>query len=200
MQVCLCTEEDFSLKLMFLRQRLDTVKNIVWPQSTVHTRRKFFGLGEQFPHNELNLKVERYLSCPKKVVLVVVTQKSHHSSISSSMVLVVMKTVPISQCPFYDRLFNGVLFTIPSCLNFLSGRRRALPLIQLNGRRVCCRRVSIRVLTAFTDYRAHGSPPVDRQWCHRGLARPLEDGRGYVDNLLNNGVRSLAFGIKPGQV
>ena len=40
---------------MFLLRKLVTVKSIVWPPSTVHTRRKIPGALRQF-HGELNLK------------------------------------------------------------------------------------------------------------------------------------------------
>ena len=92
--------------------------------------------------------------------------------------------------PFYDRLFNGVLHnTELSEFSFQEEKTRIVDSTQMEGEFVVGGS-PLEVLTVFTDYTGRmASPP----WIDNGaivaLARPLEDGRGYVDNLLNNGVQ-----------
>ena len=155
---------------------------------------KFLGLGEQFPHSKLNLK--------GRTIPVLAEEGGvgrGHPEIT----------------PFINQFFNGsggdensTYFPMPfymtdlsvgfflhntelSEFSFQEGQTSvAVDSTTVNGEFVNGDS-PLDVLTSFTEYA--GRMPAPPEWIDNGaiiaLARPLDEGRIYIDDLLNNGVQ-----------
>ena len=154
---------------------------------------KFFGLGEQFPHQQLNLKgrtipvlsEEGGVGRGHPEVTPLINQFSNGSGGDENSTYFAM--------PFYMTDTQIGLFlhnTELSEFSFMEDRTSVV----VDSSRVEGEFVvgdsSLDVLTTFTEFAGRMPPPP--AWTDNGaiiaLARPLDEGRSYVDDLLNHDV------------
>ena len=155
---------------------------------------KFFGLGEQFPHDQLNLKGRTITVISEEggvgrghpEVTPLIDRFSNGSGGDESSTYFAM--------PFYMTDFSTGLFLHNTELSEFSFQEEQTSVIvdstNVQGEFVIGES-PLNVLTTFTEYA--GRMPAPPDWVDNGaivaLARPLDEGRGYVDDLLNHEVQ-----------
>ena len=191
-ELCLSTDNRFMMTGSLESQEVGQPRLVLSTQSIA--AEKFFGLGEQFPHNTLNLKgrtipvlsEEGGVGRGHPEVTPLINQFSNGSGGDENSTYFAM--------PFYmTDSSNGFFLHNTEYAEF--DFQEESTVVRVDSERFVSEWIvedtPLDVLTTFTSFA--GRMPAPPDWTDNGailaLARPLDEGQAYIDELLGSGVQ-----------